>query len=41
MDENALGQSDCRIFKSTISQEENNEIVGFFAYQHKIMEIKS
>ena len=41
MDQNALCQSDCRIFKLTISPEENDEKAWFFAYWFKLMEIKS
>ena len=29
MSKNALGQSDCKIFKSTISLEQNNEKTDF------------
>ena len=32
MGQNTLGQSDCRIFESTTSLEQNNEKVLFFAY---------
>ena len=39
--QNALGQSDSRIFKSTISQEKNDEKTCIFAYWYKFMEIKS
>ena len=31
MDQNALGQSDCRIFQSTISPEQNDWKAWFFA----------
>ena len=31
MDQNALGKSDYRIFKSTVSVEENDEKAWFFA----------
>ena len=40
MDQNALGQSDCRIFKSTISLEQNNQKAWFLACWYKFMEIK-
>ena len=41
MCQNVLGQSDCRIFKSTISLEQNGEKVWFFACWYKFIEIKS
>ena len=41
MDQNALGKSDYRIFKSTVSVEENDEKAWFFACWYKFMEIKS
>ena len=41
MDQNALDQSDHRIFKSTISLEKNYEKTWFFAFWHKFIEIKS
>ena len=41
MCQNGLGQSDCRIFKSTISLEQNDEKVWFFACWYRFMEIKS
>ena len=36
---NAHGQSDCRIFKSTISLEQNDEKDWFFACWYKFIEI--
>ena len=39
--QNALGQSDCRIFKSTVFLEENFEIALLFACLHKSMKIES
>ena len=39
--QNALGQSDCRIFKSTVFLEENFEIALLFACLHKFMKIES
>ena len=41
MNQNALGQSDCRIFKSNISLKQNDEKVWFFACWYKFTEIKS
>ena len=41
MGKNVFGQSDCRIFKSTVSLEENNERAYFFACWYIFMEIKS
>ena len=41
MSQNGLGQSDCRIFKSTRSLEQSNEKAWFFACWYKFMEIKS
>ena len=41
MDQNALEQSDCRTFKSTISLEQNPEKAWFFARWCKFIEIKS
>ena len=41
MDENALNQSDCSIFKLTISLEQNHEKAWFFAYWCRFIEIKS
>ena len=41
MGQNALGQSDCSIFKSTISLEQNNKKAWFFACWHRFMEIRS
>ena len=40
MVQNALGQTDCRIFKSTISLEQTDEIAWFFICWYKCMEIK-
>ena len=36
-----LSHSDCRIFKSTISLEQNDEKAWFFACWYKLIEIKS
>ena len=41
MCQNVLGQSDCRILKSTIFLEENYEKVWFFGCWYKVIEIKS
>ena len=41
MAQNSLGQSDCRIFKLTISPEHKNEKAGFFACWYRLMKIKS
>ena len=41
MAQNTLGQSECRIPKSTISLELSDEISWFFACCYKFMEIKS
>ena len=41
MGQNALDQSDCIIFKLTISLEQNDEKVWFFAYWCRFIEIKS
>ena len=41
MGQSALGQSDCRIFNSNISVEQNDEIVIFFAWWYKFMEIRN
>ena len=41
MGQNALSQSDYRIFKSTISLEQNVEKAWFFACWHRFMEIRS
>ena len=41
MGQNALSQPDCRIFKSTISLEQNNEKTWCFAFSYKFIEIKS
>ena len=44
MGQNALGQLDCRVFKSTISLEQSNGIAWFFVefkIRWKFMEIKS
>ena len=38
---NALSQSDCRIFKSTISPEQIDETASFFACWYKFTKIKS
>ena len=38
MGQNALGQSDYRIFKSTISLEQNDEKAWFFACWYRFME---
>ena len=38
--QNALSQSDCRIFKSTITLEQNNEKAWFFVCLYKFIEIK-
>ena len=40
MRQNAVGQSDCRIFISTVSPEKNDEKTCVFAYWYKFMEIK-
>ena len=40
MSQNALGQSDCRIFKSTVSQEQIYEIAWFSACLYKFMKLK-
>ena len=40
MGQNALSQSDWKIFKSTISLEQNNEKARFFVCWYKFMEIK-
>ena len=40
-DQNALGQSDCKILKSNSSLEQNNEIAWYFACWNKLMEIIS
>ena len=39
--QNALGQSDCRIFKFTASLEQNDEKAWLLAFWYKFMEIKS
>ena len=39
--QNALGQSDCSIFKSTISLEQNDEKAWFFACRYRFMENRS
>ena len=39
--QNALGRSDCRIFKLTVSVEENDEKAWFFACWYRFMEIKN
>ena len=41
MDQNALDQSDCSIFKLTISPEQNDEKAWFFAYWCIFIETKS
>ena len=41
MGQNALDQSDCRIFKLTILLEQNDEKVWFFVCWCRFMEIKS
>ena len=41
MGQNALGQSDYKIFKSTISLEQNHEKASFFACWYRIMENRS
>ena len=41
MGQNALGQSDCRICKLTVSLEENDEKALLFACWYRFMEIKS
>ena len=38
--QNSLGQSDCRIFKSTLSLEQNDEKAFFFAFWYRHMELK-
>ena len=38
---NVLSQSDCRIFKSTISPEQVDETASFFACWHKFTKIRS
>ena len=37
---NALGQSDCRVLKSSISLEQNDEKTCIFACCYKLIEIK-
>ena len=39
--QNALNQSDCSIFKLTVSLEQNDENAWFFAYWCRFIEIKS
>ena len=39
--QNALDQSDCSIFKLTISLEQNDEKAWFFGYWYRFIEIKS
>ena len=39
MGQNALSQSDCNIFKFTISPEQNDEKARFFAFLYRFMEI--
>ena len=41
MGQNALGQSDFRIFKSNLSLEQSDEKAWFFACWYRFMEIKS
>ena len=41
MGQNALDQSDCSIFKLTISLEQNDEKAWFFVYWCRFIEIKS
>ena len=41
MGENALGQSDYKIFKSTTSLEQNDEKTWFFACWYRVMESRS
>ena len=41
MGQNALSQSDCRIFKLTISPEHGDEKAWFFVCWYRLMEIKS
>ena len=41
MGQNALGQSDCRIFKSTTSLEQDDEKAWFFACWYRFMKITS
>ena len=41
MGQNILGQSDCRIFESAISLEQNNEKARFFVCWYIFIEIKS
>ena len=41
MYQNALDQKYCRIFKSNVSLEQNDEVAWFFACLYKFMEIKS
>ena len=41
MSQDVFGQSDCRIFESTISLEQKDEIAWFFAGWYKFMAIKS
>ena len=38
---NALSQSDCRVFKSTISPEQIDEIASFFVWWYKFTKIRS
>ena len=40
MDQNAFGQSDYKIFKSTISLEKNDETAWFFTCWYRFMEIR-
>ena len=40
IDQTALGQLDCSIFKPNISLEQNNEIPWFLAWWYEFMKIK-
>ena len=40
MGQNPCGQSDCRIFKSTLSPQESDQKAWLFSCRHRIMEIK-
>ena len=41
MDQNALGQSDCKILKSNLSLEQKDEKAWFFACWYRFMEFES
>ena len=41
MGQNALGQSDCKIFKSNLSLEQKDEKAWFFACWYGFMEFES